>query len=191
MKLCFATNNQHKIREVKSLIPSSVELLSLEDIHCDVELPETGFTLEDNSFEKADYVLKHFKIDCFADDTGLEVDILDGEPGVFSARYAGFPPDSTKNIEKLLNNLSGKEDRKARFRTIITLLLNSKKYLFEGVMEGAIINSPKGDNGFGYDPIFIPKGHTATFAEMSSEMKNSISHRAIAVQKLTDFLSNY
>ena len=191
MKLCFATNNLHKIAEVKAVVPDQFELVSLKEIGCNEELPETGTTLEDNSFEKANYVKQNYKIDCFADDTGLEVAALDGRPGVYSARYAGLPSNSEKNVKKLMDEMSDKKDNSARFRTIITLLVGNDKYTFEGIMEGSIASRPHGTNGFGYDPIFIPIGHKQTYAEMTSDLKNSISHRAIAVSKLTTFLSSF
>lgn len=171
-------------------MPDSVELLSLADLGCNEELPETGSTLEENSYQKANYILKQYKTDCFADDTGLEVDGLQGRPGVYSARYAGLPANPQKNLKKLLEEMSMIENRMARFRTIITLLLKESTMVFEGSVEGSIIREPRGSHGFGYDPVFKPNDFDLTFAEMTSEQKNKISHRGIAIRKLTDFLSN-
>ena len=189
MKICFATNNSHKLLEVKALLPQHIEALALNDIDCHEELPETGDTLEFNSRQKAKYVQDNYKIDCFADDTGLEVEALNGRPGVYSARYAGEPSDSSRNIRKLLEEMNGKVNRKARFRTVVTLLLSNHEFVFQGVMEGTISLKPLGENGFGYDPVFIPDGYDITFAQMSANEKNAISHRSKAIRKLVDFLS--
>ncbi|MEM8966078.1 MAG: non-canonical purine NTP diphosphatase [Bacteroidota bacterium] len=191
MKLCFATNNAHKITEVQQLLGNAFEIVSLQDIGCTEELPETQETLEGNARQKAEFVYQHYQVDCFADDTGLEIEALHGEPGVYSARYAGSQRSSQANIQKVLNNLEGIENRKAQFRTIISLILEGKFHIFEGAVVGTIAQQPSGQQGFGYDPIFIPEGHEQSFAEMSLEEKNQISHRGRAVQKLVDFLKNH
>ena len=188
MRLCFATSNKHKIKEIEALLGSSYQLLSLEDIGCDVELPEDQDTLEGNSLQKAQYVYAHFQVDCFADDTGLEVTALNGAPGVYSARYAGPEKDTTANMALLLKNLGGKSDRSAQFRTVITLILGGRQIQFEGIVKGKIAEHHHGEKGFGYDPIFIPEGYSKTFAEMSQEEKNKISHRGLAIQKLVKYL---
>lgn len=189
MEICFATNNENKIKEIANLLEGKVRLLSLKDIGCEEELPETQKTLEGNSLQKAEYVCQNYKVDCFADDTGLEVIALDGEPGVYSARYAGEERDSVKNMQLLIENLRDKDIRKAQFRTVVSLCMNGKLRQFEGIVTGSIAENFKGDKGFGYDPIFIPDGYDITFAEMSMEEKNKISHRGIAVQKLVDYLN--
>ncbi len=191
MKLCFATNNAHKITEVQQLLGNAFEIVSLQDIGCTEELPETQETLEGNARQKAEFVYQHYQVDCFADDTGLEIEALHGEPGVYSARYAGSQRSSQANMQKVLNNLEGIENRKAQFRTIISLILEGKFHIFEGAVVGTIAQQPSGQQGFGYDPIFIPEGHEQSFAEMSLEEKNQISHRGRAVQKLVDFLKNH
>jgi XTP/dITP diphosphohydrolase len=191
IRICFATNNKNKLYEVKDAVPTGIEILSLESINCYEELPETSPTLEGNSLQKATFVLDHHNIPCFADDTGLEVDALNGEPGVYSARYAGIQKSSEDNIRLLLSKLQGIRNRKARFRTVITLVgLNDHPVLFEGVVKGTITESKKGEGGFGYDPVFQPEGFAKTFAEMDLNEKNQISHRAIAVQKLSRYLLN-
>ncbi len=190
LKLVFATNNLNKLEEVQALLPDSVELLSLTDIQCFDEIPETATTLEGNAMLKAYFVTQNFKMNCFADDTGLEVESLGGEPGVFSARYAGDEANSEKNIVKLLFHLKDKTNRKAQFKTVIALNLEGKQYLFEGICKGKIISEKRGNKGFGYDPIFIPDGFTKTFAEMNLDEKGKISHRGKAIQKLTQFLTN-
>ena len=190
MKLVFATNNQHKLKEVQKMLPNSIQLLSLKDIHCFDEIEETATTLEGNARLKADHITEKYGYHCFADDTGLEINSLNGQPGVFSARYAGEHGDSEKNMQKVLNNLAGKVDRIAQFRTVIALNLNHKQYVFEGVCKGEITSEKSGKEGFGYDPIFKPKGYSLSFAEMSSEEKNKISHRGIAVQQLVHFLNS-
>ncbi len=190
MKLVFATNNKHKLTEVQKIMPDTIKLLSLNDIECFEDIEETGITLEENAEIKADFIHKKHGYNCFADDTGLEVEALNGAPGVYSARYAGKDCDSEKNMNKLLSELNDKENRKAQFRTSICLILNDKKYFFDGVCEGEILENKSGIKGFGYDPIFKPKGYEKSFAEMSSEEKNNISHRGLAIQKLINFLKN-
>ena len=187
-KLCFATNNAHKLEEIQAILGDSFELLSLKDINCTKELPETGNTLEANSLQKAQYLYDHFHVNCFADDSGLEVHALGGEPGVDSAHYAGPQRSHLDNINLLLKNLTDKNDRSAQFRTVITLIQNGKVSQFEGSIKGQIISELRGSEGFGYDPIFIPEGYTTTFAEMSLAEKGKISHRAKAFGKLVAFL---
>lgn len=186
--LCFATNNQHKITEVRAHLGSDFRLVGLSDIGCTEDLPEEQSTLEGNSFQKAEYVYKNFGVACFADDTGLEVEALQGAPGVYSARYAGDQRSADDNIKLLLKNLAGTQHRKAQFRTVITLMTPSLTKQFEGIVTGQIINEYRGSGGFGYDPVFLPDGFNKTLAEMSMEEKNAISHRARAVNKLVDFL---
>ncbi len=190
MKLCFATNNQGKLQEIKSLLEGQFEIVSLQEIGCGEELPETKDTIEGNSLEKADYVWKHYGVSCFADDTGLEVAALNGEPGVFSARYAG--PDCTPNdnIILLLHKMTEKEDRSAMFRTCISLILDGEVYQFEGNVKGEILHLQQGEKGFGYDPVFRPAGYEKSFAEMTMAEKNTMSHRAKAVEALVGFLKN-
>lgn len=188
-KLVFATNNAHKLREVAEIVGDGFEIVSLKEIGCHDEIPETADTLEGNALQKARYIHERYGLDCFADDTGLEVDALGGAPGVYSARYAGPGHDSRANMRKLLHELEGIEERKARFRTAIALILDGKERIFEGIVEGSITKEPRGEAGFGYDPLFAPEGHGETFAEMGEELKNTISHRARAVAKLADFLS--
>jgi len=188
LKLCFATNNENKIKELQSLLGEDYSLLSLEDIGCIEELEETKETIEGNSEQKAEYVYDKFGVNVFADDTGLEVKSLNGEPGVKSARYAGPDRNNEANIDLLLKNLDGFDDRSARFKTVITLFLDGNLYQFEGIVEGEISHSRMGNKGFGYDAVFIPDGFNKSFAEMTMERKNQISHRAIAVKKLVDFL---
>lgn len=188
-KLIFSTNNEHKLEEVRAILNGIYSILSLKDIGDNTDIPETGTTLEDNAFIKADYLFGTYGYDCFADDTGLEVEALNNAPGVYSARYAGEQRSSVDNVNKLLIELRGKQNRKARFRTVIALVLDGKKYYFEGTIHGVITESPRGDSGFGYDPIFQPDGYDRTFAELGLEEKNKISHRAIAVQKLATFLA--
>jgi len=190
MKLVFATNNLHKLREVQEMLSNSIEVLSLKDIGCFEDIEETESTLEGNAKLKADYITEKYGFDCFADDTGLEVEALDGKPGVYSARYAGEHGNAEKNMEKLLNELQNKSSRKAKFRTIIALNLRNKQYLFEGICDGEILNEKSGVKGFGYDPIFKPKNASSSFAEMNSEEKNIISHRGIAIQELVQFLNS-
>ena len=188
MKLVFATNNKNKLIEVQKLLPKLIKVLSLKDIDCFEEIEETGVTLQENAILKADYITTNYKINCFADDTGLEVMSLHGEPGVYSARYAGEDADSEKNMQKLLINLKGKLSRKAQFRTVIVLNIDAKQYLFEGICKGEILTQKQGDKGFGYDPIFKPEGFNKSFAEMTLEEKGKISHRGIAISKLVEFL---
>lgn len=190
-KLVFATNNAHKLEEVAAILGDQVELLSLNDIGCQADIPETAETLEGNALLKSSYIYKNYHLDCFADDTGLEVETLNGAPGVYSARYAGGEGhDAQANMLKLLHELDGKENRKAQFRTAISLILDGKEYLFEGVIKGEIIKEKRGDSGFGYDPVFMPEGYDRTFAELGNDIKNQISHRALAVQKLCEFLQS-
>lgn len=188
MKLIFATNNKHKLEEIRKITDGKIEILSLADIHCHEDIPETGTTLEENALLKAQFVKDKFGFDCFADDTGLEVDALGGAPGVYSSRFAGEQCSPQNNMEKLLNVLQGTENREARFRTVIALLFNGGKYFFEGEIAGRIIKEKRGTEGFGYDPIFMPHGYPQTFAELGDDIKNDISHRAIATQKLVEFL---
>jgi len=190
-KLVFATNNAHKLEEVAAILGDQVELLSLNDIGCQADIPETAETLEGNALLKSSYIYKNYHLDCFADDTGLEVETLNGAPGVYSARYAGGEGhDAQANMLKLLHELDGKENRKAQFRTAISLILDGKEYLFEGVIKGEIIKEKRGDSGFGYDPVFMPEGYDRTFAELGNDIKNQISHRALALQKLCEFLQS-
>lgn len=190
MKICFATNNLKKIEEVKAALGADFEIVSLQDIGCFEELPETGDTLDHNAFQKARYVKSNFGVDCFADDTGLEVDALDGAPGVYSGRFAGEPRSDERNIALLLDKMTDKSDRKARFRTVIALILEGKEYAFEGVASGEILGEKVGSGGFGYDPVFKPSGFDKTFAELSLVEKNEISHRGKAVKALISFLRN-
>lgn len=190
-KLVFATNNPHKLEEIRAILGSKLEILSLADIGCDADIPETAETLEGNALIKAHYVYDNYKLDCFADDTGLEVDALHGLPGVHTARYA-YPDrhDPEANMVKLLEALRENNDRNARFRTVIALIEKGKEHLFEGVVEGVIAREKSGTQGFGYDPVFIPEGNSNTFAELGEDIKNTISHRARAVQKLTEYLAS-
>ncbi|GAB3228038.1 non-canonical purine NTP diphosphatase [Algoriphagus aestuariicola] len=188
MKICFATNNLKKIEEVKAALGPEFEIVSLQEIGCYEELPETGDTLEHNAFQKARYVKDHYGIDCFADDTGLEVAALDGAPGVYSGRFAGEPRSDERNIALLLQKMEGKTERSARFRTVIALIWQGKEFSFEGIAEGEILPTELGKGGFGYDPVFRPSGFDKTFAELSLEEKNQISHRGQAVRALIAFL---
>lgn len=191
MKLVFATNNKHKLDEVRKITAQhNIEVVSLADIHCHDEIPETADTLEGNALQKAQYIQDKFGLDCFADDTGLEVEALGNAPGVYSARYAGPGHDSEANMQKLLQEMEGKTNRKARFRTVIALIIGDKQYCFSGIVNGTITTEKKGENGFGYDPIFIPEGYEQTFAELGDSVKNKISHRAKAVEQLDHFLAN-
>ncbi|MBQ8364630.1 MAG: non-canonical purine NTP diphosphatase [Bacteroidaceae bacterium] len=192
MKLVFATNNKHKLQEVRDILGDRVEVLSLKDIDCNDEIPETGTTLEENALIKARWISEKYNCNCFADDTGLEVDALDGAPGVYSARYAGEECDSEANMLKLLQNLTGKTNRTAQFRTVIALIINREEYLFDGVVKGSISTEKMGEAGFGYDPIFVPQGYDLSFAQMGSDVKNSIGHRYRATEKLSIYLKeNY
>lgn len=191
MKLVFATNNNHKLQELKELIDKGIELLSLHDIHCNEEVPENGTTLEANASEKAFYIYNKYNLNCFADDTGLEIEALDGAPGVYSARYAGEQKIAADNVKKVLSELSGKQNRKARFRCVISLIIEGKETQFEGIVNGEILLSGSGTEGFGYDPIFKPDGYSMSFAEMPLEEKNKISHRGNAVKKLVEYLKKH
>jgi XTP/dITP diphosphohydrolase len=188
MKLVFASNNKNKIKEIQLLLPDSIQILSLEDIGCTEDIPETADTIEGNTMLKANYVTEKYGYDCFADDSGLEVQALNGEPGVFSARYAGEPKNDENNIDKLLSNLKGIENKSANFKTVICLNSKGEQHLFTGIINGTIIEERIGTNGFGYDPIFVADGYQKTFAELALEEKARISHRGIAVQKLIHFL---
>jgi len=190
MKLVFATNNKHKLDEVRKITSRHpVEIVSLAEINCFDDIPETADTLEGNALQKAHYIQEKFGLNCFADDTGLEVEALNNAPGVYSARYAGPGHDSEANMKKLLHEMEGKENRKARFRTVIALVWNGKTYTFDGIVNGTITTTKRGENGFGYDPIFIPEGYEQTFAELGNDIKNQISHRAKVVEKLDEFLT--
>jgi XTP/dITP diphosphohydrolase len=190
MKIVFATNNANKILEIQSMLPESIEIISLESIGCHEEIPETADTIEENAIMKANYVTEKYGYDCFADDTGLEVDALNGEPGVFSARYAGEQRSAEDNMTLLLSNLEDKTNRKAQFKTVITLNLKGKQYLFTGIARGEITLERAGNQGFGYDPIFRPENYQETFAQLSLETKNKISHRGKATTELIAFLAN-
>lgn len=188
-RFCIATNNRHKLEEIQDIIGADVDLVSLADVGCFEELPETQSTLEGNSLQKAEHVFQNYKVPCFADDTGLEVEALNGEPGVYSARYAGEHKNSDDNIDLLLKKLHNSSNRKARFRTVITLVgFHEQPVTFEGIVDGTIINERRGASGFGYDPVFLPEGYTKTFAEMTLQEKSTLSHRAIAIRKLETFL---
>ncbi|MBC6109168.1 non-canonical purine NTP diphosphatase [Pedobacter fastidiosus] len=188
-KLVFATNNQHKTEEIRFALEGKYEVLNLEDIGCFVDIPETADTFDGNATLKSSYVVEHYHLDCFADDSGLEVEALNNEPGVYSARYSGSR-DSLENINLVLEKLKGNSNRKARFKTVISLMHNGKNHLFEGVVDGVLREELSGTKGFGYDPIFQPNGYNVTFAEMGMEEKNKISHRAIALGKMIAFLKN-
>lgn len=190
MKLVFATHNKNKLAEVQALLPKHIELVSLTDINCIDEIPETAITLEGNAQLKSDFVTQNFNMNCFSDDTGLEVAELNGAPGVYSARYAGKHHDAEANMQKLLEELNDKEDRSAQFRTVISLNLNGKSHLFEGICKGEILKTKLGEKGFGYDPIFKPKGYDVSFAEMAMQEKAAISHRGKAIEKLVSFLKS-
>lgn len=192
MKLVFATNNKHKLQEVRDIVGDRVEVLSLADINCYDDIPETADTLQGNALIKARHIYEKYGFNCFADDTGLEVEALGGAPGVYSARYAGEECNSEANMHKLLENLTGKNNRNAQFRTVIALIIGGEEMLFDGIVKGSIATERRGDSGFGYDPVFIPDGYSESFAQMSSEMKNSMSHRFRATQLLADYLKkNY
>ena len=188
MELIFATHNQNKVKEISAILPSIIKLKSLRDLNFTDQIPETSKTLKGNALVKARTIFNKFQRDCFADDTGLEVEALNGAPGVYSARFAGKKKRDEDNIYKLINELRNHDNTKAQFRTVIALIYNNKEFTFEGIIKGKIINEIKGDNGFGYDPIFQPEHHLSSFAELSAEEKNKISHRAIAFRKLIDFL---
>lgn len=188
MKLNFATNNNHKLKEVQEVLGDSFQIESLHELGIHEDIPENQQTLEGNALQKARFLYKRTGESCFADDTGLEVEALNGAPGVYSARYAGESKNSLDNMALLLKNMEGKQNRKARFRTVIALILDGKEYFFEGIVNGVITEQPRGTAGFGYDPLFVPDGYATTFAEMDSESKNAISHRGLAVEKLAAFL---
>lgn len=197
MKIVFATNNQHKLNEVRDILGKRFEVLSLNDINCHADIPETGTTLEANALQKAHYIYDKFGMNVFADDTGLEVDALGGAPGIYSARYAAIDQseasaghDSEANMSKLLRELGENNNRKARFRTVIALIIDGEEHLFEGIVNGEIIRERRGGEGFGYDPIFEPEGYSNTFAELGENIKNKISHRARAAQQLANYLLN-
>ncbi len=187
-KLIFVTANQHKLEEVNAMLGGQVQLQSLKDIGCTDDIPETADTLEGNALQKARYIYNRLGVDCFADDTGLEVAALGGAPGVYSARYAGPGHDSEANMQKLLAELDGKTDRRAQFRTVIALIMEGKEFLFEGIVRGEILTARKGTGGFGYDPIFQPEGYDTTFGELPAQVKNKISHRGCAVERLKEYL---
>ncbi|PZX94223.1 non-canonical purine NTP pyrophosphatase [Flavobacterium aquariorum] len=188
MKIVFATNNANKIHEIQNMLPESIEIIGLESIGCYEEIPETADTIEGNAIMKANYITEKYGYDCFADDTGLEVEALSGEPGVYSARYAGEQKSAEDNMDKLLVNLENSANRNAQFKTVITLNLKGKQYLFTGIAKGEITLEKKGNQGFGYDPIFRPEGYQETFAQLSLETKNTISHRGKATKELIAFL---
>jgi XTP/dITP diphosphohydrolase len=190
MKLVFASNNTNKIKEIQQLIPASIEVVSLQDIGCTEDIPETADTIEGNAILKANYVTEKYGFNCFADDSGLEVEALNGAPGVYSARYAGKPKNDDNNMDKLILALKNEPNKKANFKTVICLNINGKQHLFSGIVNGEIIDTKIGENGFGYDPIFIADGFTKTFAELTMEEKSSISHRGIAVKQLVNFLNS-
>lgn len=190
MKIVFATNNPNKLKEIQALMPLGIDILSLKDIGCNEDIPETGTTLEANAFQKAHYLKEHYGYDCFADDTGLEIEALNRAPGVYSARYAGPERSAEANMDKILDELKGNVNRKAQFRTAIALILNGEEQLFEGMVEGHISEAKQGEEGFGYDPIFLPENDQRSFAQMSMSEKGAISHRGRAVRKLVDFLES-
>ena len=190
MKLVFATQNQNKVTELKQLMPKSIELLSLKDINCNDDIPETAPNLKGNASQKSHYIFEKFNINCFADDTGLEIEALNNEPGVYSARYAGPQKNSEDNMNLVLEKLKNESNRKARFKTVISLIINGDEHIFEGVCNGEITTKKSGNKGFGYDPIFKPKGFDITFADMPLSKKNKISHRGKAVKLLVDFLED-
>jgi len=189
MQICFATHNRNKVEELRKLVPDSIEILSLDDLGISEEIEETGTTLIENAVLKAQYIANTYATACFADDTGLEVEAINGAPGVYSARFAGEPANNENNIDKLLELLSGTVNRRARFRTVIALIKEGKQHIFEGIVNGEITRERKGSKGFGYDAVFLPNSFACTFAEMNMEEKNLISHRGIAVKKLIDFLT--
>ncbi len=191
MELIFATNNRHKAEEIQQMLPGSVSVLTLEDVGIDEEIPEQQDTLEGNASDKSRYIYNRLSRNCFADDTGLEVDALEGAPGVYSARYAGSDKDPEANMDRLLEELKDEDNRRARFRTVISLILDGEELFFEGVVEGHILREKRGDEGFGYDPIFMPEGSSLTFAQMPMATKNRISHRSRAIKKLANYLNQY
>ena len=187
-KVVFATNNKHKLDEIRKITTGRIEILSLSDINCNEDIEETGTTLEENALIKVRYIKNKYGYDCFGDDTGLEVVALNGEPGVYSSRYAGEQCNPQDNMNKLISAMQGADSRNAQFRTVIAAILNDKEHLFEGVVKGEIITEKRGSNGFGYDPVFMPSGYNQTFGELSDEVKNGISHRAVAMEKFIAFL---
>jgi len=191
MELIFATNNRNKAEEIQHLIPATIRVLTLEDVGLTEEIPEDQDTLEGNASQKCRFVYDRFSKNCFADDTGLEIDALDGKPGVYSARYAGEDKDPWANMDKVLEKLKDEDNRRARFRTVISLILDGKELFFEGVVEGHILREKRGEEGFGYDPIFLPEGSSLSFAQMPMNMKNRISHRSRAIKKLANYLNQY
>ena len=191
MELVFATNNQHKLNEIQALLGKTINVLSLNDIDCNEDIPETGSTLEANALQKSEYIYNRYRVSCFADDTGLEIDALNGEPGVYSARYAGEEKDAEANMQKVLEKLMEQTNRNAKFRTVISLILDGVEYQFEGVVDGHILEERSGKQGFGYDPIFQPDGFEESFAEMDMALKNTISHRGRAIAKLIEFLKEH
>lgn len=191
MELIFATNNLHKLSEIRAILKDKFQIKSLKDIGFVGDIPETNPTILENASQKSHFIYDRYKINCFADDTGLEIEALNGEPGVYSARYAGEKATYEDNMYKTLREMNGKTNRNARFITVISLIIDGKEYFFEGIVNGIITTEPHGSDGFGYDPIFMPEGYDITFAQMSAELKNSISHRGLAMQKLVDFLNNY
>ena len=190
-KLVFATNNKHKLKEVSEIVGSAYQIVSLSEIGCTDNIPETSPTIEENALQKARYIYNKYHVDCFSDDTGLEVEALNGAPGVYSARYAGTQCNSNDNINLLLDKLKNTENRNARFRTVIALILNGNEYFFEGIVNGTIIRKCEGSSGFGYDPVFVPEGYNQSFASLGEDIKNRISHRAKATEKLCLFLNKY
>jgi XTP/dITP diphosphohydrolase len=189
-KLVFATHNKHKLEEVKAILQAGINLLSLKDIECLEDIPETADSLEGNALLKAEHIYKNYGYNCFAEDTGLEVEALNNRPGVHSARYAGEGHDSQQNMEKLLHDLEGVENRNAQFRTVIALIEDGEVHYFEGIIKGKITTELSGNGGFGYDPIFMPDGYTQTFAELGKDLKNKISHRALAIEKLKRYIND-
>lgn len=189
-KIVFATNNPHKLEEIQHILSHQYDVNGLRDIGFEGDIPETGSTLKENASIKSHFVFNRYHVDCFSDDTGLEIDALDGRPGVYSARYAGEDGNAVKNMKKVLDELRGERNRKARFKTVISLIKDGQEFFFEGKIEGKIIEDKKGEAGFGYDPVFIPDGYEQTFAEIPAELKNKISHRALATKKLVEFLNS-
>ncbi len=188
MQLIFATHNKNKAIEIQSIVPEGIQIITLDDLNCKEDIPETEKTLEGNAVLKSRFVVEKFHLNCFADDTGLEIEALNGEPGVYSARYAGEPCDSERNMQRVLDNLSEVENRNAQFRTVISLFWEGEMYLFEGVVKGRIVEEKRGEDGFGYDPIFEPENCGMTFAEMHLTEKNNLSHRSRALKKMVEFL---
>jgi XTP/dITP diphosphohydrolase len=190
MELVFASNNKHKLEEISHIAGTSFQIISLQELGCTDEIPETQPTIEGNARQKARYIFDKYNVNCFADDTGLEIDALNGEPGVYSARFAGVGCSFDDNMDKTLSLMKGKTDRKAKFRTVIALIINGKEYLFDGFVNGVILEEKHGEKGFGYDAIFMPEGYTESFAEMSAEIKNNLSHRSMAARSMMKFIKN-